>query len=118
MDRMKYEIINGFEIASLESDYITHNFNGAMDWLKDNLVYRKTINPDITAFSLKWLITLYFRVHRKDIKDPYVSGHDIKHCMAMLGIKGRRIEDTVAYCYPVSGKWYKKLTKELEEAVK
>ena len=44
----------------------------------------------------------------------YVSNYDIKYHMAMLGIEGISIDNSINYCYPVSEKWFKSRKKEVQ----
>lgn len=109
LEKIKTDVINGFEIKSYVSETPTEKEHQPLirKWIEENIIpnLRNTINYNRTSYSLKHMC-------ENDL-EFYVSNYDIKYHMAMLGIKGINPDNSINYCYPISQKWFNTRNKKV-----
>lgn len=110
LEKTKIEVINGFEIKSYVTETLTESEHQPLirKWIEKNLIPNliKRTNKYHSSYGLKHMC--------EDDLEFYVSNYDIKYNMAMLGIEGISLDNSINYCYPISEKWFKSRKKRGE----
>lgn len=90
------EIWNSIEEPDEQNEEL---LNEVENWLKENLLYQKTINRSHTSYRLKHIV--------EKMIGKYVSNVDIKRVMARMGIKGQLANPSgINYWYPINNHFF------------